>query len=1173
MERAWGKEILQANKTTATGKPINTEKIAINFAKRLDPRTDVKNMDTASDVIRSYMEDAELRKDVTKLTLGKAYDKITPDVLTRSSKRLLGVSRGEEKPDVRDALMFKDLLGVEDFIAERMGEGTKTIKRRISNNLDKKDTIRQIVGPDIFDRPIREFFSKSSLANTPEQTNPLQMLSGQQRTTITGEGGVKDAHKIMEDAKLVDPSHFGILDPLHTPESDKTGVTLHLSTSAVKKGKSVLLPLVNVKTGKTEFLDPKKINDNIVAMPDEGRWDGDKWKPKASVVKASVPGNEIREVKAKDVKYVMKNTGQMFSVATNMVPFLNSDSPNRSTMAGRHMEQAIPLKNSEAPLVQSDRGDGRSYDEFVGKYASHEASSSGTVTKIEPGAIYIKGAGGKEQKVQIYDNYPLNDKKGVLHSKPTVKVGDKVKKGQLIADSNFTKNGVYAPGTNMRVGYTPWKGYNFEDGVVISETAARKLTSEHLHKKSLLTTDAQAVGLNKFLANKSTALTKEQIGKLGDDGIIQPGMKVKKGDTLIAALMEKPPTTEAQMLKNLHRSLANPYSNQSVTWDEDTEGEVVSVSKKGKAIQVHVKTEEAMQVGDKLVGRHGNKGIVTRILPDHEMPQTEDGKALEVVMNPIGIAGRMNVGQVLETAAGKLAEKKGETYKVQNFGQEDNRTKVEKDLKKAKIQDKETIIDPVNNKKIPGVLVGNQYILKLQHQVDKKMMSRSRDGYDRNLIPKGGGHHGAQALGSLGIYAMLAHGAKANVREMQTLKSDKAQNDEVWAALQAGEPIPPPQTTFAYKKFESYLKGMGVNVEKTGNSLNLMPLTDKQVEEMSNGELKDAGKAIRGHKIGSKERGKIAPEKSGLFDPKVTGGLDGMKWSHISLSEPIPNPVFEKAVKGVTGIRGPQFDRLIKGEDGVTNDGVIVPSGTKGAVYGPQSVGILLDKVDVKGDLQTLESKLLGMKEGQKLNEARRKVKYLKALDKLEMSPRDAYMMQKVPVIPPAMRPLSVTANGSLQFDDLNQLYKDVALIDQQLREQPKYAPDSIKAEPRADIYDRMKGLTGMGGTLKDRYKGIANIISGDSPKLGFVQDKLIKRKQDLSMRSTIVPEPSLGLDDIAIPRKAAIELYKPFVVREMRMATGMGPLSAKKLIDESPNDPAVKLALERVVDERPLLV
>jgi len=1172
MQAAWGKDILNANKTTPKGKSLNVEKQAVNFAKRLDPRADINSFDDASDVIRSYMEDAELREDVTKLTLGKGFKKITPEVLTRSSKRLLGVARGDEKPDVRDALMFKDLLSVEDFIAERMGEGTKTIQRRIGNNLDRRNTLREIVGPDVFDKPIREFFSKSSLANTPQQTNPLEMLSGQQRTTITGEGGVKDAHKIMEDAKLVDPSHFGILDPLHTPESDKTGVSLHLSTSAVKKGKTVALPLVNVKTGKVELLDPKQINESVIAMPDEGRWKDNRWVPGGRKVKASVPGNEIREVNSKDVKYVMGNTGQMFSIATNMVPFLNSDSPNRSTMAGRHMEQAIPLKNPEAPLVQSDRGDGRSYDEFVGRYASHEAPVAGKVTKVEPGAIHIKGADGKSQKVQIYDNYPLNDKKGVLHSTPKVKVGDQVKSGQLIADSNYTKDGVYAPGTNMRVGYTPWKGYNFEDGVVISETAAQKLTSEHLYKKSLSTKEAQAVGLKKFMANKSTSLTKEQMEKLGDDGIIKPGMKVHKGDTLIAALAERAPTTEAQMLKNLHRSLANPYDNRSITWDEDHEGEVVSISKKGKNIQVHVRTAESMQVGDKLVGRHGNKGIVTRILPDHEMPQTEDGKSLEVVMNPIGIAGRMNVGQVLETAAGKLAEKEGKPYKVQNFGEGDNRTKVEKDLKKAKIADKETIIDPVNNKKIPGVLVGNQYILKLQHQVDKKMMARSRDGYDRNLVPKGGGHHGAQALGSLGIYAMLAHGAKANVREMQTMKSDKAQNDEVWAALQAGEPIPPPQTTFAYKKFESYLKGMGINVEKTGNSLNLMPMTDKQVVEMSNGELKDAGRAIRGYKIGSQRKGNIEPEKSGLFDPRVTGGLDGMKWSHISLKEPIPNPVFERAVKSVAGVRGPQFNRIISGEDGV-KDGNIVPRGTKGATFGPQAIGLLLDQVDVKGDLTKLEQKIGTMKEGQPLNEARRKIKYLRALDKLNMSPRDAYMMKNVPVMPPAMRPLSTMQDGSLQFDDLNQLYKDVALLDQQLREQPSYSPESIKAEPRSDLYDRMKALTGMGGTLKDRYKGIANIISGDSPKYGFAQDKLIKRKQDLTMRSTIVPEPSLSLDDIAIPRKAATELYKPFVVREMRVATGMGPLTAKQLLEKDPDHPMVRTALDRVVDERPLLV
>lgn len=1173
LQKAWGKEILSANKVTPKGKALNVEKLAINFAKRLDPKKEISNFDDAGEAIRAYMGSAELRPDVTKLTLGKEFTTITPEALTRTSGRLLGVARGD-KPDTRDSLQFKDLLSTEDFIAERLSQNARIIKRRLNNNIDRRDKVREIVGPDVFDRPIKEFFAKTSLANTPQQVNPLEMMSGQQRTTITGEGGVKSSHKIQEEAKLVDPSHFGVLDPLHTPESDKTGVVLHLSMSAVKKGKKALVPLHNVKTGETDYVDPEKVNDSIVAMPDEGTWKGGKWVPNSSRVKASSKDNEIRDVDAKKVQYVMKSPSQMFSVATNMIPFLSSDSPNRSSMAGKQMEQAIALKHREPPLVQVDRGDGtgKTFDEFVGRYASHESPVDGKVTKIADEFMEVK-AGRKTHKVPLYKDYPLNDKKGLLQSTPVVKVGDKVEKGQVLADTNFTKGGVYAPGVNLNIGYTPWKGYNFEDGVVISETAAKKLTSEHLHKKMLSTKDAQAPGKEVFMSHFSSSLNKEQFEKLDDDGIIKPGMKIGKGDTLIAAVSEAAPTTENQLFKNLHRSLVRPVDNRSVTWDEDQPGEVVNVIKKGKKIQVHVKTEEPMTVGDKMVGRHGNKGIVTRILPDNEMPTTKDGKALEVLMNPIGIAGRMNVGQVLETAATKVAEKRGKPYKVANFADTDNRTKVEDELKAEGISDKETIIDPKDGTEIEGIQVGKQYILKLQHQVDKKMSARDRAGYDRNLIPKGGGKHGAQALGALGMYAMLAHGAKHNIREMQTYKSDKAQNDEVWDAIQTGEPIPPPKTTYGYQKFESYLKGMGVDVQKDGNSLNLVPMTDKQVEEMSSGALKDAGRAVRGYKIGSPHRGSISPEKSGLFDPTITGGLDGDRWSHIDLSEPVPNPLFEKAVRSLTGIRGPQFTRLIEGKEGVTKGGDIVPLGTKGASYGPQSIGLLLDKVNVDADLTAAEERLKKLKptSTQPINESRRKIKYLKALKKLDMSPRDAYMTSKIPVLPPAMRPLSILEDGALQFDDLNQLYKDVALLDQQVKEMPSYAPDSAKSETRADIYDRMKALTGLGGTLKGRYKGIADIIAGDHPKSGYAQDKLIKRKMDLSMRSTIVPEPSLSLDEVAIPRKAAMEIYKPFIVRELRMSTGSGPLTAKEMVEQ--NNPAARTALERVVEERPLLM
>jgi DNA-directed RNA polymerase beta subunit len=1163
LERQWGKEILEANKLDSRGRPVKVAKTVIDFASRLDPKSEVSTYEEAAALIQENFSNTELHPEVTERTLGKPIDHINADAMLRSSGRLLGIARGEQKPDVRDSLMFKDLHGVEDFVAERITGHQKTISRRIGNNLDRRDRIDEIVGPDVFGRPVREFFGKVSLANTPSQTNPLKMISSQMKTTIAGEGGVADANRITEEAKLVDPSHFGVLDPLHTPEGNSTGVSLQLALGARKKGNRIVVPLLDAKTGKRRMVGATEMHDSVVALPDSVTRVGGKFVPKKGrTVLASTEGNEMRPVPMKEVKYVVPKSSQMFSISTNMVPFLDSNSPNRATMAGRHMEQAIPLVDSEPPLVQSMLGK-KSFDEIVGKFSAHHTPVAGEVIDVNKDNIVVRESGRKKTTIPLYNNYPLNDKKGFIDSKPVVKKGDRIEEGQLVADTTFTRGGVYAPGRNLKVAYTPRAGLAFEDGIVISETAAQKLTSAHMYKKGLSTRDASLDGKKKYQAYYPDRLNKEQAAKLDDGGVVKVGQTVKSGDTLVAALADQQLTTEQQKLLLLHRSTVKPKKDKAVTWEEDFEGEVVEVNRQGGLVEVHVKTKEPMEVGDKLSTRSAAKGIVTGIVPDHEMPSDESGDRVEIIMNPIGIAGRLNVGQILETAASKVAEKRGEPYQVENFTNEDNRSMVEGLLREEGVKDKEDLEDPATGRKIPNVLTGKQYFFKLEHQVGKKMSARDRDSYDHNLIPRGGGKYGGQAMGTLGNYALLAHGAQHNLREMQTLKSDKG-NDDLWGAIQAGEMLPPPKTTFANEKFNSYLKAMGVDTHKDGNSLQLVPITDKDVLSMSNGEIKDGGRLLKMRTL--------KPEKNGLFDEQVTGGVDGKKFAHIKLIQPMPNPLFEKAIMSLSGIRSPQFGRLIDGEDGVDREGNIVEgAGVEGAEYGPQAVGRLLNKIDVEKELKEEESRIEGLK-GQAQNESRRRVRYLRNLSRLGMTATDAYMTKNVPVIPPSMRPISLMEDGSLQNDDLNELYKGLAIVNKKHGEFPSGTPESLKAPVAASVYDHMKALTGLGGTLNSKHPGILQVIAGkEGPKTGFVQGVLLKRKQDLTARSTIVPEPSLNLDEAMIPRKAAKEIYKPFIVRELRRMISATPGRAKKMVEA--DDPLAGRALERVVEERPLLL
>jgi DNA-directed RNA polymerase beta' subunit len=409
---------------------------------------------------------------------------------------------------------------------------------------------------------------------------------------------------------------------------------------------------------------------------------------------------------------------------------------------------------------------------------------------------------------------------------------------------------------------------------------------------------------------------------------------------------------------------------------------------------------------------------------------------------------------------------------------------------------------------------------------------------------------------------------------MQSYKSNAENNDQFWSAVQSGDPLPPPRPTFAYNKFTNLMKTIGVNMEKQGNNINLMPLTDKQVLEMSNGEIKDAGKMLIGKNL--KE------EKKGLFDKDVTGGRDGAKWSHIKLPEPMPNPVFEKSILSLTGLKQKELDGLMTGKSAIDPKTGKFTTPDKGISSGP-AVNILLKKIDVEKDLATAQAELKspGLK-GNRLDRANKKVKYLQNLKKLGMTPTEAYMTQHVPVMPPSMRPMSALPDGTIINDDLNHMYKGLGIAANKFKDTNKHDLPEEFNKRRAAIYDGMKALTGVGGHLNRKYRGVLDVISGKTidkdtkkktgkPAESYFQSKLIKRKQDMSMRSTIIPEPELGLDQVGVPKKAAMEVYKPFVVRELRGIADVTPLKAQQMIKDG--DPLAKRALERVVAERPLML
>jgi DNA-directed RNA polymerase beta subunit/DNA-directed RNA polymerase beta' subunit len=1172
IEQSWGKEIFAANKPKTE---MKFDKSLQQFWDHTSEEGGAAPTDRTALIahVNKFFDGTVLRPDTTAITLGHPVSKVDGQVLQMAANKILGVSRGTLKPDDRDSLVFKEVASVEDFVPEKIARSAYSIRSRLRNVIDNKQTTGEILSSELFNHPIHDFFLKGgSVAERSDQTNPIQMLSSHRKTTLMSKelGGINSERKINDDMRRVNATHIGFLDPIHTPESDRTGITLHLASGVKKNGKDLETSVYNLASKKLEWTKVVDLNKATAILPDQVKWVNGKPIPISKNVKVKLPGGEVAVRPASEATHVLPSSKAMFNYATNLVPFLPCNQGNRVSMADKQIEQAISLKDREAPLVQT-RTDSPSkqdstFEKLLGGFVSQKALEDGTVASVKNNVVTIKEGNGEKHEVHLYDHFPLNDPKGQMHSELVVKAGDKVKKGQLLADTNFTKGGVLAYGTNLRVGYIPFKGYNFEDGIVISETAATKLTSDHLYKKNLeVEPDTDFISKVKLRAHavvRSTQIPKEHWNALDDEGIIKVGSKVLPGQILVAAVGKNMATKSTHAWGALGKKALSPFKDKSLIWDEDHVGEVTKVIKQsgGRGVKVYVKTEEPAVIGDKLSGRHGNKGIITLILPDHEMPFTKDTQGekrhLEVALNPSGVPTRINVGQVLETAAAKIAEKTGKPYIVNNFAGEgyDYRQHVMDDLKQHGLSDEEMVFDPKDTRKALGsVLVGPQYIFKLKHQVEKKLSVRGGGTdlnnrslpYDIDKQPTKGGERGGQGFGALEMYSLLGHNARHNIREMATYKSDQ-QDMPFWSMVQEGHEPPPPHIPFAYKKFEALLKGLGVNVTKEGTAVRLLPMTNKEILHLAgNGrnEIRDGSKTLLAKNL--------KPEAGGLFDPVATGGVDGDKWSFLRLAEPVPNPIFvghnnmPGPVPALLGLKMSEINEVMSGRmkiDGKT---------------GGKALEAALKKIDVDTEIKKLKESMPTLREAP-LDRANKKMKYLLALKDAGLLPHEAYILHNIPVLPPKFRPATTTPTGDVNYSSLNGLYKNISLLNDRIRSHDaKVMPESELQPLRTQIWDSMKALQSVGSYRPvydvDRsgnreLKGILDIIGGgegEQPKEGFFQAKLVKRKQDLSMRSTIVPEPALSIDEVGLPKNAAMELYKPFVVAQLHK-WGMTPLAAQ---------------------------
>ena len=1145
IEKMWGSKLLEINKKGA----LNTEASEMNSIYEIVYGKEAKNYDEVKKGLKTYFNDiTEIDGAVTKMTLGTEFNRANAPALLAASKKLLDINRGEQQPDDRDSLVYKRIYSVEDLVNSYFEKQAPIIQNKLKRSLGLKDRVREIVSPATFGEPIKKFFTVGDLSSTPAQTNPVEIVNVWRKTTPMGTGGIRSHHAITMETRDVQPTHLGFLDPLNTPESGKVGVTVGLTSEVRKRGNDVVTPVVD-KNNKLHWLDPIEFYNSKIGFPDQYDVVKDKAKANVTKVKSIHKGQNIL-LNPKDVEYYLRSPRSMFSFPSNLVPFLQNTQANRAGTGARMIGQAMALDDREPPLVRTYRDSTSTYEDLMGGYLNPklDTGETGTVESIDDEYINVKLSNGKKKRLGLYNNFPLNQD-GFLNSTVLVNPGDKIDSKTAITESNYSKGHTLSIGKNLTVAYMPYKGYNFEDGAVITDNAAKKLSHTMLHKINIFyNPKLSKFDKDKFAAWYPEILTPDNNKKLDSRGIIKVGQTVDPGEIVSAFLVEKELDEQEVALKKLNKYIFNMYAKNITAWDEEESGIVTDISVTGRNIDIYIKSTHPFKEGDKLSGRYGNKYIVTKIIPTSDAPHRPNNEAVDIMFSPHSVPSRMNIGQILETAAGKIAEKTGKPYIVNNFEKpdEDVANRIYQEMKDLNIPANEILTDGKTGQKIKNpIFVGKQYIMKLRHIVNKKQGVHNYGVYDVDDQPAG---KGAQKIGTMDTYAYLAHGAKSNLYEIANIKGRK--NEEYWRDLQFGLPPAKPSKNFIFEKMTTYLKGAGINVNKKGNKLQILPLTDDDIIKMSNGEIKDPGAILVGKNLTSR--------KDGLFDGNVTGGVRGTQWGHISLVDRIPNPMFEDAIMKALNLTENAYDAVLNGKQEINGK------------TGHEAIINALKEIKVTQRTKALRDELK-IAPPTNVNKLNTKIRYMEALKDLKMDPIQAYTLSKIPIIPPVFRPVYPLPSGDLVVSDINKHYRDVGLINTQLKTAVNDLPDKEKLEGMRTLYNSVKAMQGFIDPItysKEKYKGFIQELG--KMKTGLIHGKAWSHRQDVSGRSTITVEPNLGLNEVGIPREFAYTAYKPFILRSLKESGIKATQALKHYEDKSPT---AMQALDNVMKDRPVIL
>ena len=1148
MAKAWSPEVLAANMKARSGQAI--QKMYQRFV-HTKPGEEATTEAEQKKALAEALGKAELDPWVTARTLGlKNAGNITSEVLMRSTGKLLGISRGHEKADDRDEPMFSSVMSIEDHIPERIAQDAGKTARTLLWKARRDRSLKR-VGVGALNTYTDGYLLGSRLTFPLEETNPMSLLEQHARITRMGQGGIGDPDAITMSAHDVKAGQLGFIDALAGPEGELIGVDVSAAHRTFKgRDKQMYGEFLDPRTGRMRFLRPEDTDGKVLAFPGEMA----SKEPMANVMK----NGKVTQVPKSEVDLEVPSFSHMFSPNTNLNPMPTAVQPARQFYGSKFWSQYMPQKNGEVPLVDSLMPDGKAtFSEHYGrKMGCLTAEAPCIVTKVEPGKIEYKTQDGELHTKDVVQHLPFNRLTSISYT-PTVKVGDVLQPGDMLAHSNFTdaKTGSLRMGRNLSVAVIPMRGKSYEDGRIISESAAKKLTTERMYGFDQEASHDIELGTQKYSSLFPSAFKEEQLKTLDEHGIVKPGTILHKGDPIILAVGPKLLTSEDIHLGRLHKALRDAHTDKATIWEHDYDGVVTDSARTRGGAKVNVSAYAPVQVGDKLSDRSGLKGVVSEIIPDDQMPRNAaTNEPFDVALNPMGILSRVAANALIEMQLGKLAKKTGKQVRIPQLPPEEGWTQwATNELKKNDLQDKEQVFDPELGRALTSpVATGNMYVMAFHHLAEKKLSERGSSGssYSADELPSRGGGESQQAkrMSNQDITALLAHGAHEVLKDTSVIRG--AKNDDYWKALKLGRPLPEPEVPFVYKKFLNLLKAGGINISQKGDTLKLLPMTDKDVGTLSSGTVTSSAMLDDD----------MQPIKGGLFDPSLTGGANGKNWTHVELNDPLPNPVFAEPVRRLLGLRKQDMLDVIAGRREL------------GGKTGGTAIRDALAKIDIDTEINKQRDDITKLRGAQRDN-AVKCLGYLVAAKKAALHPSE-WVVNKVPVLPPVFRPLSRLGDITIQAD-LNELYRDLVETNNGLGNLRHNLPDSALQHERENLYHAFEAVTGLGESItpegqSKHLSGALRTVIGHNAKHGYFQSRVMSKPVDVVGRTVATGDPSLDMDSIGIPEESAWNLYKPFVLRSL-VRQNYPVHKALKMIEE--RDKVAGAVLHEEMQSRPVIV